>query len=87
MRFTPNDIVTVKLTEEGRRRAVAATDAINEIFKRYRNLSHRRAIPFDDAGIMRGQFWCMIDNIGGFHGGAGQDTLFEWIEYEPKDKV
>lgn len=83
MRFTPNDYVTVKLTKEGQRRALAEVDRINDAL-RARGCSHRASVPYDHEGIMRKQFWSCCDAVDGYDGTAGKDILFEWIEPDVK---
>ena len=83
MRFSPNDYVTVKLTEEGKRRHVAYVDSLNDTY-RDKKLLIRARVEFDPSGIMRSQFWCVMQSVGGYCPNGTGDILFEWIEPETK---
>lgn len=83
MIFTPNDIVTVQLTEHGMRLALEATDKFNDHMRaNHPTVTYRKSVPYDDKGQIRGQFWSVIQDVGGYHGGAGHDLVFQWIEHE-----
>lgn len=82
MRFTPNDVITAKLTNMGQRRAIDAMDKFNH----HMRVAHprsclRKSVPFNSDGVIKGQFWSVMQDIGGYSPeGAGGDALIEWIE-------